>query len=112
MLFVCDVLEHLEEMIGQSAINRRSRSPAARAPCGAARRWGGGGLFFFRKLSSARGKRAVLEKWEPLVRRWPSDVLVVLADIVRTDVFCQIFDDSSAFESWKGVNLEMKQAGG
>lgn len=51
MLFACDVVEHLEEMIGQSAINRRSRSPAARAPCGAARRrrWGRGGLFFFRK---------------------------------------------------------------
>ena len=26
MLFVCDILEHLEEMIGQSAINRRSQS--------------------------------------------------------------------------------------
>lgn len=26
MFFVCDILEHLEEMIGQSAINRRSQS--------------------------------------------------------------------------------------
>lgn len=26
MLFVCDILEHLKEMIGQSAINRRSQS--------------------------------------------------------------------------------------
>lgn len=51
MLFVCDVLEHLEEMIGQSAINRRSRSSAARAPCGAARRGRrGGGVVFLQKV--------------------------------------------------------------
>lgn len=61
MLFVCDVLEHLEEMIGQSAINRRSRSSAASRSLrgrqeGAAAGGRAGGLFFFREWSSAGGK--------------------------------------------------------
>lgn len=65
MLFVCDVLEHLEEMIGQSAINRRSRSPAARAPCGAARRgrWAGGVVFFSESWVQREGRE---QSWKNL----------------------------------------------
>ena len=57
MLFVCDILEHLEEMIGQSAINRRSQSfipnslrgyrSKKKKPHQVPAQWGGDGLTEF-----------------------------------------------------------------
>lgn len=67
MLFVCDILEHLKEMIGQSAINRRGQSSIPNSlrgyrgktarPQVTGRRGGGGelgGLFSVKVLTERR----------------------------------------------------------